>query len=387
MAVVIVSGALANKPGNAGGAWERMSWVTGLQRLGFDVWFVEQIASSDCVSASGQRGDVRGSINLAWFESVTKWFHVDRKSVLIADGGESCHGIEWSQLLELGDAAVLLVDLSGHLSIPELCDRIGRKVYVDVDPGFTQFWHQDAAIPFRLEGHDDYFTIAENIGKPGCGIPTCGIPWRTVRQPVVLDHWPVSQLVACDRFTTVASWRGAFGPVETDGRMFGLKVHEFRRFIELPARISATCELALSIAPTDERDRLALQQNGWRLVDPRAAAGDPAAFRDYVQQSGAEFSVAQGIYVDTASGWFSDRSTRYLAAGKPVLIQDTGLRDILPVDKGIVAFRNMEEAIDGANSILNNYAEHCTAARAIAEAYFDSDVVLRRFVNDVGIHA
>jgi hypothetical protein len=351
------------------------------------VWFVEQIASSDCVNAAGQRGDIEGSSQLAWFESVTKWFQVDRRSVLIADGGQSCHGISWSQILELGDAAVLLVNLSGHLSIPELCDRIARKVYVDIDPGFTQFWHQDPAIQFQLEGHDDYFTIAENIGKSYCEIPTCGIPWRTVRQPVVLDHWPISRSAVCDRFTTVASWRGAFGPVEADGRRFGLKVHEFRRFIEFPPRISAKCELVLSIDPSDERDRLALQQHGWRLVDPHIVVADTEAFRTYVQQSGAEFSVAQGIYVETVSGWFSDRSTRYLAAGKPVLIQDTGLSDILPVDKGIVVFRTMEEAIDGANSILNNYAEHCTAARAIAEEHFDSDIVLQRFANDVGIRA
>jgi hypothetical protein len=385
MATVIVSGALANKPGNAGGAWERMSWVLGLQRLGFDVWFVEQIASSECINEGGQRGSLPGSIQLAWFESVTRWFHVEHRSVLIEDDGRSCHRITWSELEKLADSADLLVNLSGHLSIPEICDRIGRKVYVDVDPGFTQFWHQDPSIEFRLEGHHDYFTIAENIGKPECGIPTCGIRWRTVRQPVVLDHWPVASVKSCDRFTTVASWRGAFGPVEANGRKFGLKVHEFRKFIGFPTQVSVPCELALSIDRADECDRLALEQHGWQLVDPHSVAGTPAMFRDYVQQSGAEFSVAQGIYVDTSSGWFSDRTIRYLASGKPVLIQDTGFGNILPVGKGLVSFRAMEEAIDGARSILNDYPEHCTTARAIAEEHFDSDIVLRRFMNEVGV--
>ena len=191
MSIVIVSGALANKPGNAGGAWERMSWVIGLQRLGFDVWFVEQLASSVCVDASGAASDLESSVNLAWFRSVTRWFDIERRSALVIDAGDDCHGLPWPQLLALADSASLLVNLSGHLSVRALCDRMRRKAYIDVDPGFTQFWHLDPAIQFGLHGHDDYFTIAENIGKADCGIPTCGIPWRTIRQPVVLDQWPV----------------------------------------------------------------------------------------------------------------------------------------------------------------------------------------------------
>jgi hypothetical protein len=173
--------------------------------------------------------------------------------------------------------------------------------------------------------------------------------------------------------------------VEANGRTFGLKVHEFRKFIELPGLIPADCELAFSIDPADERDRLALVQNGWELEDPRLVAGSPEDFRQYVQRSGAEFSVAQGIYVDTVSGWFSDRSVRYLASGKPVLIQETGLGKWLPVGKGIVTFRTMGDAIEGAASIVDRYAEHCAAARTIAEKHFDSDVVLGRFLNEVGI--
>jgi len=385
MSIVIVSGALANKPGNAGGAWERMSWVVGLQRLGFEVWFLEQIASSACIDAAGQSCDITASANLAWFHSATRWFQVENRSALVVDEGHACYGLAWPQLLQLVDAAALLVNLSGHLSLPTLWSRIHRKAYVDVDPGFTQFWHLDPAIRFRLQGHDDYFTIAENIGKSDCGIPTCGIPWRSTRQPVVLDHWPVSPLDACDRFTTVASWRGAFGPVQAEGRTFGLKAHEFRKFIELPSRVSATCELALNIDRADKRDHIALNKNGWRFVDPQTVAGDPAAFREYVQQSGAEFSVAQGIYVETSSGWFSDRSIRYLASGKPVLVQDTGLSEILPVGKGLIVFRTMHEAVSGAETILDDYPVHCRAARAVAEEQFDSDVVLSRFAAETGI--
>jgi hypothetical protein len=144
-------------------------------------------------------------------------------------------------------------------------------------------------------------------------------------------------------------------------------------------------EIALNIHPGDHKDRAALEASGWRITDPLIAAGTPDAFRRYVQESGAEFSVAQGIYVDTDSGWFSDRTTRYLASGKPVLVQDTGFSRSLPTGQGLVAFRTLEEAVRGAESIVADYAGHCRAAREIAERYFDSDVVLGRLMEEVGV--
>src|SRR5438034_7179875 len=140
MAVIIVAGALANKYRNAGGAWERLSWVVGLQRLGCDVYFVEQIAPEACVDAAGAITGFVDSVNLAWFRSVTQWFGVADRSALVHAGGEACAGIEWRQLLQIAESAELLVNLSGHLTISPLLDRIGRKAYIDVDPGFTQFW-------------------------------------------------------------------------------------------------------------------------------------------------------------------------------------------------------------------------------------------------------
>jgi hypothetical protein len=120
-------------------------------------------------------------------------------------------------------------------------------------------------------------------------------------------------------------------------------------------------------------------------VDPRMATPDPDSFRRYVQGSGAEFSVAQGIYVETQSGWFSDRTVRYLASGKPALVQDTGFGRNYPVSEGLVAFSTPEQAIAGAERIWRDYEEHCRAARTLAEEYFDSDRVLRHFVEEAGV--
>jgi hypothetical protein len=150
--------------------------------------------------------------------------------------------------------------------------------------------------------------------------------------------------------------------------------------VELPRLSPQSFEIALQIHPGDSEDRIALEANGWRLVDPRAVAGDPLAYRSYVQGSAAEFSVAHPVYVDTASGWLSDRTVRYLACGRPALVQDTGAGRRYPVGEGLVPFRNIDQAAAGAAAIAGDYEAHAQAARSLAEAYFDSDAVLGRFL-------
>ena len=383
---VFVSGALANKPFNGGNAWSRLSWALGFQRLGFEVCFVEQIDSQHCVDATGAVTSFDHSINLAYFQSTLEQFDLGRRCSLICDQGRQVHGLRLEALRQKAKQAILLFNFSGHLAQPELIGNIGCKVYFDDDPGFTQFWHADGNPGTRLAGHDFYFTIGANIGKPDCPIPTGGISWHHTRPPVVLEHWPARTPGRFDRFTTIASWRGAYGPVQHKGTTYGLKVHEFRKFIELPQRNGARFEIALQIDPADQKDREALLQYGWHLVDPKSNCGSTESFRTYIENSGAEFSAAQGLYVQTNSGWFSDRTVRYLAAGRPALVQDTGINNHLPVGEGLVTFLTLHEAVAGAESIERDYQRHCRAARRIAEDYFDSDKVVRELIDTVGLH-
>jgi hypothetical protein len=204
---------------------------------------------------------------------------------------------------------------------------------------------------------------------------------------VVLDEWPAREAGAFDRFTTIASWRGAYGPIEHAGGKYGVKAHEFRKMLDLPRRTGLPFEIALSIHPGDQRDRDALLAADWRIVDPRGVAGSADAFRSYVQSSGAEFSVAQGVYVDTNSGWFSDRTVRYLASGRPALVQETGFSRHIPTGQGLLSFRSVEEAAEGAARIVRDYRLHCRAARKLAEDYFDSNRVIRRVLSDIGVEA
>lgn len=381
MKTVVVSGALANKPLNGGEAWVRLSWVKGLRRLGLDVYFVEQIAPQTCVRAGGKAAAFAASVNLEYFRSVVKWAGIRDRAALACGEGEACEGIGWPRLLDLASSADLLVNISGHLRIPAIFERFRRTAYIDIDPGFTQFWHADGTAP--LPRHDFYFTIGENIGSAECAIPAGGLGWRPVRQPVVLEDWPVPPAPPTMRFTTVASWRGPFGRVTFGGRTYGLKLHEFRKVIDLPRRVPHTFELALDIHPAEVNDLALLRDNGWRLTDPMVAAATPESFRQYVQNSSAEFSPAQGVYVETNSGWFSDRTVRYLASGRPALVQETGFSRNIETGVGLVPFLTPDEAAEGAERIVKDYAAHCRAARAVAERYFGSDRVLSEMLRQI----
>lgn len=385
MTTVIVSGAIANKHLNGGEAWVRLNWALGFQKLGFKVLFIEQIAAASCVDSRGEKTDFEESENLAYFKKVMARFGLTESSALVHEDDLKSCGLNISELLDACADAELLINISGHLKLEPLIKRLRRKVYVDIDPGFTQFWHADENVEFQAGGHDFYYTIGENIGREDCLIPTGGIDWKRTRPPIVLDHWEIFDDSENSRFTTIANWRGPFGSIQYEGKTFGLKVHEFRKVIELPQLSAQQFEIALNIHPAESEDLNRLLNCGWHLVSPQDVASDPLRFRDYVQKSKAEFSVAQGVYVDTNSGWFSDRTVDYLAAGKPALVQDTGFSLNYPVGDGLVPFRTLKDAAAGVEKIAADYEKHCDAARQLAEEYFDSDKVLNQLINEVGI--
>jgi hypothetical protein len=370
--IALVAGALANKSGNGGNAWARLSWTRGLQELGLQTYFVEQLSGPATPGT------------MAFFQSVMERFGEPARAALLSQDGELlAGGMTREQLLDVAASCSLLVNLSGHLQLAEIRRLVRRCVFVDDDPGYTQFWHAAGLTDGRLDGHDAHYTFGTRIGAGACPIPTCGIRWRGIRPPVVLSDWPAQASGRCGRVTTVASWRGPFGPVEHDGSRYGPKAHELRRFADLPRRAGRELEIALAIDPPDDADAELLRGHGWTLVEPSSCAGDPAAFRGYVQGSDAELSVAQGIYVQTGCGWFSDRTTRYLASGRPAIVQDTGFSDELPVGTGLLAFTTPEEALAAIHELELDYEEHARAARQLAEEHFDSARVLGGMLEEV----
>jgi hypothetical protein len=171
-------------------------------------------------------------------------------------------------------------------------------------------------------------------------------------------------------FTTVMQWRGHYD-VEHDGHRYGQKDVEFPRFVDLPQLSGQQFRLALTGAPAE-----AFTSRGWEVVPGWEPSRTAASYRDYIRGSRAEFGVAKHGYVETRSGWFSDRSVCFLASGRPILIQDTGFGEAIPTDKGVVTFADLESAVRGVETINDAYEDHCRAARRLAEDVFAADVVL-----------
>jgi hypothetical protein len=293
-------------------------------------------------------------------------------------GGERA-GLDRAQVLARVREADLLLNVMGFETDEELLGAARLRVFLDTDPGFGQMWHA-LGLADVFAGHDAHVTIGERIGAPDCTVPTCGLEWITTPQPVVLDAWTVAPPLPDGAFTSVASWRGAYGPVDYEGHRYGLRVHQLRRFAELPTRAPGRFELALDIHPADAADAERLRIAGWHLRAPTDVAATLDGYRDYIRDSAAEVMVAKGMYVDSRSGWFSERSTCYLASGRPVLAQDTGLAELFPLGEGLIAFGTLEEAIAGAEELRAHPSRHAAAARALAEEHFDSDQVLGRLL-------
>lgn len=381
---VVVAGSLAQKPRQGGHTWVFLQYLLGFRRLGWDVLFLDQLEPEMCVDAAGRRCRLEESLNLRYFLDVMERFDLVGAFSLLYNRGEHAIGLPRQEVLSRAKDSVFLLNVMGFLDDEGILGCAPRRIFLDIDPGFGQMWH-DLGLAKPFQGHDAYVTIGENIGRPNCAIPTCGIDWITTRQPVVLDCWAPPARSSGGSFTSIASWRGAYGPVEYQGKTYGLRVHEFRTFAHLPRLSGRPFELALDIHPAEVKDLALLQENGWSLVNPKTVAGDPCAYRAYIQGSKAEFTVAKNMYVQANSGWFSDRSICYLASGKPVLAQDTDLRRLYPTNEGLLTYSTVAQALAGVEEITRNYDYHARTARSLAEEYFDSDKVLGQLVSKLGI--
>ncbi len=165
MSIIVVSGAIANKHFNGGEAWVRLSWILGFKKLGFGVYFLEQIERETCVNAVGTRSTFDDSVNLAYFKQVIEQFGLAGSSALIYNNGEKIWGMTYGELLDLAEASDLLVNISGHLTHEPLMHRLRRKAYIDIDPGFTQFWHASRNKGARLSGHDFFSPSEKTSGR------------------------------------------------------------------------------------------------------------------------------------------------------------------------------------------------------------------------------
>ncbi|MQA89844.1 MAG: hypothetical protein GEU90_06370 [Gemmatimonas sp.] len=380
---IVIAGSLAQRPGKGGHAWVFLQYLLGFQRLGWDVLFLDRLEPEMCYDASGEPAPLERSENLHYLLRVIGAYGLE-DSFAVLDGQGRSVGLSKAHVIAQVRESALLINVMGFLQDPEILDAAPTRVFLDIDPGFPQMW-QDLGLARPLSGHDRYVTIGENIGRPDCTIPTCGIDWITTPQPVVLDEWRTGESTPWTGFAGVGAWRGPFAPIEYRGATYGLRVHEFRNFFDLPRATRETFTIALDIDPADARDIKALHSAGWSVVKPQVVVAEPWTYREFIHRSSAEFMVAKGMYVRSNSGWFSDRSICFLASGRPVLAQETGFSRQLPVGNGLIAFSTLEEAADGAAAIAADPRRHGRAALSVAREHFDSDRVLTGMLEKLGV--
>jgi hypothetical protein len=385
---IVVLGVITRMP-VAGAIWWTLNYLVGLRRLGYDVYYVE--AHGDTPDLFIEQGDDQGSERAAAFlDGVMGRFGLgDRWAYHAVHDDGRCYGLSEEKLGRLYREAELIINLNGGtIPLPEHTET-GRLVYVETDPVDIEIELHDGVqgtIDW-LDMHCAHFTYAENYGASDCGLPVSDrFEFRPIRQPIVLDFWRTSDPPVRSEFTTVANWRQPWRDVTLDGEVyFWSKDREFLKFLELPQRTEQRIELALGgYEPDDQR---LLEANGWQVRDAGALSSDADGYRSYIVGSRGEFTVAKDQNVRLRTGWFSERSALYLAAGRPVVTQDTGFGNVLPTGEGLFALSTMDDILGALESINSDYERHSWAAFEIAREYFDAEVVLTKFLSDLGLVA
>lgn len=351
-----------------------LHYLIGLRDEGWDVWYVEDSLGwpydpRTRTSATDPAQTVRDVADVFEHHGFAgRWIY--RAAVPEIE----CFGATLKTLKEVYRSADLALNVTGAQEIRDEHQALRRLVYVQSDPFGLQVdidngdqWSAD-----QVARHHSHFTFGELVGTPACALPTNGVDWRPTRQPVALDLWPVNP--PGDRFTTVTTWRNDTKHKVWNGeRYYWTKDREFLRMIELPGHTKAELELAVDGVPA-EADQLVA--HGWHLVDRPELSADLDAYIAYVRGSRGEFTVARDQVVRPRTGWFSDRSAAYLAAGRPVVTQDTGFGEVLPTGEGLFAFSGVDDAADALDDIEADPVRHSLAAREIAAEYFAADRVI-----------
>lgn len=381
---VVILGMMTKMP-VAGVVWQYLHYLLGFERLGFEAWYVEAHGVSPAMFSTDD-GDPGTEAAADYLAGVMAQAGLDRQWAYHAlhDDG-SVRGLSAEGLVRLFDSAALVVNMHGATTPRPEHAAGDRLVYLETDPGRLQVElseQRSRTIEF-LEPHAAFFTFAESIGLAHCRLPRSDrFEFLPTRQPVVLDLWRGSGPPG-ESFTTVGNWRQSRRDVVIDGEEYTWsKHHEFRKVLDLPERTGAAFELALTrLSPGDRRRLL---DSGWGVVEAPAISSDPEAYRHYLQSSRAEFTVAKDQNVRLQTGWFSDRSATYLAAGRAVVTQDTGFGHHLPTGEGLFGFSSVDEAAAAVAEVQADPERHGRAAAEVAR-HFEATSVLKSLLAEVGL--
>jgi hypothetical protein len=368
----------------AGIAWQAMHYVLGLERLGYEAWYIED-GGANPYDPRVNSVVMECDYNVGYVKTMMESHGLGDRWAYWDAINDVYHGLSRERVRALYREADALINLCGATRLRDEHMACPVRIMIDTDPVYEQikYAQADPAAREYLDAHTHFFTYGENIGAADCPVPLSGVKWRPTRPPVIPDLWPVDgRQPEC--FSTIATWENKGKNIEFGGASYVWSKHvNFLRFLDVPKR-SRQC-FTMAMLPPDTAVEAEVAGQGWRLTDPRPVSAGMAAYGDFIRGSRGEFTVAKDIYVRPNSGWFSDRSVCYLASGRPVITMRTGFSKFYPVGAGLFEFSTVDEIIAALDAINGDYAKHSAAARAVAAEYFASDPVVSRLLVEAGL--
>jgi hypothetical protein len=369
----------------AGVTYQFLHYLRGLRRLGYDVVYVEDSGrwvydprlNDLSPDASANVAAVAPVLDAHGFAG--RWAFRGNYP------GGACYGLSSAEVDELYRTADAFLNITGAQELRDEHLAIPRRIYVESDPFASQVRAAagDPKTTAALDAHDMHFTFGENLGAADCTVPLGRRRWLPTRQPVDLDLWSGDGAAGGDRYTTITTWHNEGKDVFFEGeRYYWTKDREFEKFLDVPLRRPHSFELAATV---DEETRRRLEAQGWSVSSSVEVSRSIEKYRSYIETSRAELTVARDQYVRPRTGWFSDRSACYLAAGRPVITQQTGFTKFLPSGRGLFSFESSEEILAAVDAIESDYAGNRKAAREIAAEYFAAERVVASLMERAGL--
>jgi hypothetical protein len=373
----------------AGVTWQFLHYLVGLRRLGFDPYYVEDSSRWVYDPSLGDFTPDPARNIAAVLPALEAHGFGARWACRVHALDGRCYGMAESRLRALFREAVATLNVTGAQDVREEHRTGARRIYVETDPVAAQIGvvEDDPKTVDLLAAHDVLFSYGENFGRPDCGVPLERFTWLPTRQPIVLDFWPPAPPAAGAPYTTIGTWRHQNDRVFRGETYYWSKEREFLKILDLPRRCRAPLELALDITPDAPATAPTLRAHGWRVVPAADVSREVGTYRDYIRGSRGEFTVAKDQNVRLRSGWFSDRSATYLAAGRPVITQETGFSNVLPTRHGLFGWRDLDDILGAVDDVETDYEGHCRAAREVAAEYFEAETVLATLMARAGLSA
>ncbi|GEO11779.1 glycosyltransferase [Segetibacter aerophilus] len=390
---IIVGGYIGLYP-TGGATWDYIQYPLGLKLLGHDVYYIEDTMQYPVFQKNGSSWD-DASRCVSYLKEMMESFGLEDRWAYRDIASGLSFGLSEQRILEICETANVFINISCSTYLRDEYLKIPHRILIDSDPMFTQIQYaieikndsesRNWSTKKMIENHNYLFSFGENIGAEDCEIPTFNYKWHATRQPICLDLWKNNSRVSGKKFTSIMNWSGR-KKLEYNNEEWGQKDVEFEKFKQVPALLPGVEFEVVVNKPLNKESNycgIELEGLGWKILEPSTTVGNTKDYKAFILKSIGEFSVAKETYVKSNSGWFSCRSACYLAAGKPVITEETGWSKYIPSGNGVIAFDNISSAIEALKEINSNLPYHSKQAEQIARAYFSSDVVLLRMLEQL----